>query len=112
MKLHSFAIIFVLLFLSVLEFSEAITGGWNPIKNIKDPEVLEIAQFAVTEHQKQSGQKLSLVEVISGETQVVAGLNYRLVLTAKDGSVTKKYQAQVVDQLTHTRILTSFKSLP
>ncbi|CAK8538867.1 unnamed protein product [Lathyrus sativus] len=111
MKLDSFSIMFVLVFLSVSIFSEGLPGGWNPIKNIKDPQVLEIAQFAVTEQQKKSGVKLSLVDVISGETQIVAGINYRLVLTANDGSVTKKYQAQVVDEPNHTRSLISFKSL-
>ncbi|KAL5101246.1 hypothetical protein RYX36_005573 [Vicia faba] len=111
MKLHSFAI-FALLFLYLSVFCEGITGGWNPIENIKDPHVLEIAQFAVTEQQKQSGVKLSLVEIINGETQIVAGVNYRLVLTASDGSVTKKYQAQVVEQPTNTKILTSFTTLP
>ncbi|CAK8538869.1 unnamed protein product [Lathyrus sativus] len=112
MKLDSFSIMFVLVFLSVSIFSEGLPGGMNPIKNIKDPQVLEIAQFAVTEQQKQSGVKLSLVEVISGEVQVVAGKNYRLDLTANDGSVTKKYQALVVDLPDHTKILTSFRSLP
>ncbi|KAL5101244.1 hypothetical protein RYX36_005571, partial [Vicia faba] len=80
-----------------LIFCEGIIGGWNSIENIKDPHVSEIAQFAATEQQKQSGVKLSLMKVINGETQIVAGVNYRLVLTANNGSVTKKYQAQVVD---------------
>lgn len=111
MKLDSFAI-FVFLFVSMSVFSEGTPGGWTPIENIKDPHVSEIAQFAVTEQQKQSGVKLSLVEVISGETQVVAGINFRLVLTANDGSVTKKYQAQVVENTNHAKSLTSFKALP
>ncbi|XP_058746721.1 cysteine proteinase inhibitor 1-like [Vicia villosa] len=111
MKLHSF-VIFVVLFSSLSVFSEGVPGGWSPIENIKDPHVLEIAQFAVTAQQKLSGVKLSLVEVISGETQVIAGINFRLVLTAQDGSVTKKYQAQVVEKDNHAKSLTSFKSLP
>ncbi|XP_058728090.1 cysteine proteinase inhibitor 5-like [Vicia villosa] len=105
-------VIFFLLSLSVSVFSDAArTGGWTPIKDIKDPYVKEIAEFALTEHGKQSGEKLSLVEVISGQSQVVAGTNYLLVLTAKDGSAaTKKYEAQVWDKpFAHSRSLTSFK---
>lgn len=113
MKFQSIAI-FVLLSLSVSVFSDAArTGGWTPIANIKDPYVTEIAQFSLTEHGKQSGEKLSLVEVISGESQVVAGTNYRLVLAAKDQSApTKNYEAQVWDKpFAHFRNLTSFKPL-
>ncbi|KAL5097491.1 hypothetical protein RYX36_001818 [Vicia faba] len=113
MKTES-VLIFVLLSLSVNVFSEAArTGGWTPIKNINDPYVKEIAEFALTEHGKQSGEKLSLVKVVSGESQVVAGTNYRLVLAAKDGSAaTKNYEAQVWDKpFAHFRNLTSFKPL-
>src|SRR4051812_49049371 len=110
MKLESFAI-FVLLFLFLSVFSEGIPSGWSIIHNNKDQRVLEIAQFAVTEQQKQTHIKLSLVEVISGEIWAVAeGLKFRLVLiTANNGSVTKKYQAQVIEQVrTHNKILDSF----
>ncbi|CAK8531298.1 unnamed protein product [Lathyrus sativus] len=112
MNLQSVAI-FVLLSLSVSVFSDAArAGGWSSIANIKDPYVTEIAQFALTEQEKQSGEKLSLVEVISGKSQVVAGTNYRLVLAAKDESVTKNYEAQVWDKpFAHFRNLTSFKPL-
>ncbi|CAL0301102.1 unnamed protein product [Lupinus luteus] len=40
--------------------ASAIIGGWTPIKNINDPHVKEIANFAVTEHNKQSRDKLKL----------------------------------------------------
>lgn len=49
------------------------------------------------------------MEVINGEIQVVAGLNYRLILTANNESVTKKFQAEVFEQgWTHIRILNYF----
>lgn len=87
-----------------------MVGGWTPIKNITDPHVTEIANFSVTEYDKQSGAKLTLERVIKGETQVVAGMNYRLVLAAKDESATKNYEAVVWEKTwEHFRNLTSFK---
>ncbi|GAU29860.1 hypothetical protein TSUD_379500 [Trifolium subterraneum] len=117
MKLHNNVAIVVLLILSVSVISEAVknhvlVGGWTPIRDTKDPHVAEIAEFAVTEYGKQSGAKLILVKVIKGETQVVSGTNYRLVLSAKDKSVAKNYEALVWEKpWLHFRNLTSFKPL-
>ncbi|KAL6207222.1 hypothetical protein ACLB2K_024466 [Fragaria x ananassa] len=52
-----------------------LPGGWSPIKDINDPHVKEIAEFAVSEYNKESGKKLELQRVVKGETQVVAGQN-------------------------------------
>lgn len=116
MRIHN-VIFFVLLFLSVSVLTDALkkevlVGGWTPIKNITDPHVAEIAEFAVTEYDKQSGKNLKLVKVIKGETQVVSGTNYRLLLTVKNESVTKNYTAQVLEKSwIHFKNLTSFKPL-
>lgn len=61
-------------------------GGWQPIKDLNDPHVWEIGEFALSEYNKEveHDQKLSLRRVARGETQVVAGINYRLLLEAKD----------------------------
>ncbi|KAF1895344.1 hypothetical protein Lal_00043990 [Lupinus albus] len=90
--------------------SAALVGGWTPIENINDPHVKEIADFAVTEHNKESGTKLKLESVVKGESQVVSGTNYRLVLVASDGSTAKNYQAVVYEKpWQHYRKLTSFE---
>ncbi|KAF1882014.1 hypothetical protein Lal_00038657 [Lupinus albus] len=84
-------------------------GGWAAINDINDTHVKEIADFAVIEHNKQSGDNLKLESIIKGETQVVSGTNYRLVLTASDGSAAKKYVAAVFEKpWEHYRNLTSF----
>ncbi|KAL6542940.1 hypothetical protein OROHE_010460 [Orobanche hederae] len=62
-----------------------IPGGWQPIKDPTKPSVVEIARFAVAEHNEQANAtRLEFMSVVRGETQVVAGLNYRLVIAAKD----------------------------
>jgi cystatin-C len=112
---HAVAVILTLLLaVAMASSSEKIPGGWWPIKNVNDPEVQEIARFAVAEHNRHGGGALVYVSTISGETQVVSGLNYRLLIAARPigacSAVTDKYQAVVYDQSwTGTRQLTSFK---
>lgn len=84
------------------------TGGWEPIENINDPHVKEIAEFAVSEYNKKSNKKLVFQSVVKGETQVVTGQNYRLVIAVKDD----KYEAVVWERVwLHSKILTSFKQV-
>ncbi|KAF8410825.1 hypothetical protein HHK36_003362 [Tetracentron sinense] len=75
-----------------------LVGGWAPIKDVKDPHVQEIGQFAVTEHNKEAKTELKYERVVRGETQVVAGANYRLVVAAKEGGVTSNYEAVVYER--------------
>ncbi|GKV49016.1 hypothetical protein SLEP1_g55790 [Rubroshorea leprosula] len=70
-------------------------GGWQPIKNLNDPHLLEIARFAVSEFNKQSKMNLTLDGILKGEKQIVSGVNYRLNLAVEDGSQRKLYEAIV-----------------
>jgi hypothetical protein len=90
----------------------SLVGGWQPIKNVNDPHVKEIGAFAVTEYNKSSKAALKFVGVVKGETQVVAGTNYRLDVEAKDGAATKHYEAIVWEKpWENFRNLTSFKQI-
>ncbi|KAG6416452.1 hypothetical protein SASPL_123882 [Salvia splendens] len=73
-----------------------IVGGWQPIANPNAPEILKIAKFAISEHNKQKNAALVLVSVVKGESQVVAGINYRLVISAKDSAAAPKTYSAVV----------------
>lgn len=88
-------------------------GGWEPIENINDPHVKEIAEFAVSEYNKKSNKKLVFQSVVKGETQVVSGQNYRVVIAVKgDNSLAVKYEAVVWERVwLHSKILTSFKQV-
>ncbi|GFP99821.1 cysteine proteinase inhibitor 6 [Phtheirospermum japonicum] len=62
-----------------------ILGDWKPIKNLTDPSVVKIANFAVAEHNQQpKATKLEFVSITKGERQVVAGFNYKLLISAKE----------------------------
>ncbi|CAN1337173.1 Cysteine proteinase inhibitor 5 [Linum perenne] len=97
---------------------EAIPGGWEPIKDLKDKHVIEIAEFAVNTYNGQiSTEKLKLVHVDNGECQVVSGMNYKLTLTAiehnfilADGEQ-KQYEAIVYEDLSQLKKLISFIQL-
>ncbi|KAF3451836.1 hypothetical protein FNV43_RR07932 [Rhamnella rubrinervis] len=89
--------------------SNALLGGWKPIEDLKDPHVKEIAEFAVSEHNKQSKADLKFDSVVKGESQVVAGTNYRLVISVKNGKASELYQAVVWEKTwEHFLKLTSF----
>jgi cystatin-C len=92
------------------DFDSSIIGGWSPINNISDPYVTGIANYAVTEYDKRSGAKLKFEKVIKGESQVVAGTNYRLTLSAANGSASNNYEAFVWErEWENLRNLTSFE---
>ncbi|XP_057754227.1 cysteine proteinase inhibitor 1-like [Arachis stenosperma] len=109
---HHVIILSVLLFASISAFA-ALVGGWTPIKDLQNNHhVAEIADYAVSEYDRRSGAKLKLVKIVKGESQVVAGTNYRLVLKATDGSKTQDYQAVVWEKpWEHFKNLTSFTLL-
>ncbi|XP_068497992.1 cysteine proteinase inhibitor 1-like [Phaseolus vulgaris] len=113
MTRHHCLLLLSLMLVSYATRSKATLAGWEPIKDVKEQHVVEIAEYAVSEYDKRSGTKLQLVSVLKGETQVVAGTNYRLVLKAKGGSATTQYEAVVWEKTwVHFRNLTSFKALP
>ena len=93
-----------------------VTGGFSPA-NVDDQSVQEIAAFATTAVASNTNTgPLHLVKVMSAETQVVAGLNYRLKLefarkNAVGGSIV--CDVTVWDQSwTNTRKLTESKCAP
>ncbi|CAB4275647.1 unnamed protein product [Prunus armeniaca] len=67
----------------------AIPGGLKPIpkENIGDPRLKLMAEFAVSMYNLRTHKKLVVERVIRGDTQMVAGQNYQLVVLAKDGSL-------------------------
>ncbi|XP_042520858.1 cysteine proteinase inhibitor 1 [Macadamia integrifolia] len=90
----------------------ALVGDWRPIKDLNETHVQEIAQFAVEEHNKEYKTELKYDRVVQGESQVVAGANYRLIIAAKDGVVSNNYQAVVYERPWEGfKSLTSFKKL-
>ncbi|KAL0012807.1 hypothetical protein SO802_007915 [Lithocarpus litseifolius] len=72
-------------------------GGWQPIRDVKDPSIQSLGRISVTQHKKRTGLPLSFVEVFKADSRKDNGTYYRLDLTAKDGLVPKKYQAIILE---------------
>ncbi|PKU73282.1 cysteine proteinase inhibitor 4-like [Dendrobium catenatum] len=86
--------------------------GWEPIKNLSDPHVLEIAKFAVNENNKNSHTNLTLYKVESGETTISVGALYRLIIVVGVGNVygvLAEYEATVLEKSSGNFELLSFK---
>ncbi|KZV55088.1 cysteine protein inhibitor 5 [Dorcoceras hygrometricum] len=75
---------------------EASFGGWQAINNLTDPKVVEIAEFAVKQHNMRVNAMLRLVAVVNGETQMVDGVNYRLDISAANTLMSMKGNYRVV----------------
>ncbi|XP_057960772.1 cysteine proteinase inhibitor 1-like [Malania oleifera] len=76
----------------------ALPIGWKAIENVREAHVLEIGNFAVTEHNKEAKGHLKLDMVVEGQTQIVNGTNYWLVVAAKDYVGTNIYTACVLEK--------------
>ncbi|EYU27692.1 hypothetical protein ABFS82_13G133400 [Erythranthe guttata] len=101
MALKSRSVLFLLLSIMVVssinEAGATFFGIWLPIANLKTPEVVQIAKFAVAEHNKEAKTSLQFVTVVRGETKLAVGKNYRLVITVKgSGSAQPKNYTAVV----------------
>ncbi|XP_073005870.1 cysteine proteinase inhibitor 5-like [Typha latifolia] len=67
-----------------------IVGGWTRIKNVTEPNIQAIGEYAVAEHNKTSPKAGKMFRrVVKGDKQFVAGLNYLLVVevTSRQGTV-------------------------
>uniref|UniRef100_A0A0D9VDL1 Cystatin domain-containing protein n=1 Tax=Leersia perrieri TaxID=77586 RepID=A0A0D9VDL1_9ORYZ len=92
-----------------------LVGGWSPIKDVGgDRHVQELGGWAVERHAALASDGLRFRRVVSGEQQVVSGMNYRLVVDAADPKgTTASYVAVIYEQSwTNTRQLTSFDPAP
>lgn len=73
---------------SALVASAQIAGGYSAAP-VTDKDVIEAANFAVSNKNKFSTQVFKLVKILKAERQVVAGMNYNLCMSATEGGGTK-----------------------
>ncbi|XP_004151250.1 cysteine proteinase inhibitor 5 [Cucumis sativus] len=89
-----------------------LVGDYKPIKDIADPYIQSLGEFAVKEHNKEAKTELKFKEVISGKLQIVAGTNYELQLTALEGSIINIiYETLVFTDLKNENHLIKFYSI-
>jgi cystatin-C len=59
-----------------------VAGGYQEASRT-EPDVVSAAKFAIKEERRKKGVRVSLISIGRAETQVVAGINYRLCLRIK-----------------------------
>lgn len=75
-------------------------GGHKDVEDHEnDARVQEVAQFAVQQIGEKTGKKLDLVKISSAKKQVVAGLNYVLVLETTADGTKETHEAHVYEPL-------------
>ncbi|KAK9138438.1 hypothetical protein Sjap_009032 [Stephania japonica] len=87
-------------------------GGYEPI-DVNDLHAIDLAKFAVEEHNKQAHTHLMFIDLVRGEVQIVAGRNYMLVVRAINGigGPMHSYLADLYEGLDGQRVLKSFTFL-
>ncbi|KAA0040697.1 cysteine proteinase inhibitor 5-like [Cucumis melo var. makuwa] len=81
--------------------SDIVSGGYTPVENPQSPRMKELAEWAIAEHNKKEGTHLRFISILTCESQIVNGVNYRFTLTAKndyDNCLPGKYMAIVYEQ--------------
>ncbi|CAO2197250.1 unnamed protein product [Urochloa humidicola] len=63
-----------------------------------DPHIIDLASFAVSEHNKNDNDQLEFQNLVQVKLRAVSGAEYLLTIEAKDGEVTKLYEAKVWDR--------------
>ncbi|GJN30652.1 hypothetical protein PR202_gb18977 [Eleusine coracana subsp. coracana] len=83
--------------------------AFDPIEDVTDPHVQELGAWAVAEYDKRAGVGLRFNRVVRGESQVMVGVRYRLVVDASEPH--GQYVADVgePDDGTDARVLFSFR---
>lgn len=69
---------------SVMGQADTIVGGYGE-SSVRDKDVVKAAGFAVKKEAGKTGKRITLVKIEKAETQVVAGVNYRVCMTVRIG---------------------------
>lgn len=92
-----FALVLQIVVVSIPIEAERFIGDWDEIENLKSPEVVMLAKFALKEHGKKANTTtLKFEYVIQGLRRI--SMIYRLMISAKDnrhGNSTKTYVAMI-----------------
>nr|XP_016498128.1 PREDICTED: cysteine proteinase inhibitor 5-like [Nicotiana tabacum] len=87
---------------------------WQPIKDLNDPKVIDIANFAIKAYNdKIEGSNLKLKKVLEGKFRLVAdGITYQLFIATTDEDIADEDIAVVFENSKDSvRKLISFESL-
>jgi Aspartic acid proteinase inhibitor len=114
-KRLSTVIIFFVLYLAfggmmaLMAQQQPQVGGYQDAPKA-DPAIVAAAKAAVSERQQKEGGSITLVKIKRAETQLVAGVNYRLCLNVKANGKTQTATVVVNKTLDDKYSLTSWEA--
>jgi hypothetical protein len=85
-----------------------VAGGYQEVSRT-EPDVVSAAKFAIKEEKRKKGVRLSLISIERAETQVVAGINYRLCLRVKITGKLRSVRTVVYKNLQRKYLLSSWE---
>ncbi len=95
---YTFAVALVMgVYAGANRISAQVAGGYFGIP-ASSKEVKRAARFAVQQRMLRTGNKVTIVKIVKAERQVVAGLNYRIVLGVADRRGRRRTATVVVYQ--------------
>ena len=116
MKKHIIFCSFVALFVFGIFAAESrvsaqeMTGGYGDA-SVLDKDVRKAANVAIASRSRSTGKTLTLVRIVKAEVQVVAGLNYRVCMSVREGRKrAKTVTAVVYKDLKNRRSLSRWKT--
>lgn len=75
-----------------------LAGGYREVSQVA-PEAMSAARFAIRAESRRERARISLVSIERAERQVVAGLNYRLLLRISVNGTMRNVKAEVYQDL-------------
>ncbi|GAB2224721.1 hypothetical protein Drorol1_Dr00005490 [Drosera rotundifolia] len=97
--LLSFTVLFILPLISATGNGRTFIGGWRLIRDLTDPHLIEIAEFAVAQHNSLAHAQLKFEKLLKAERKTVEGVDYRVRISALDGTVKREYVAVVWERV-------------
>ena len=93
---------------------DALVGGGYAEADINQADIKDAAIFAIDSKNSQlpPNDNNQLLSIVSAQTQVVAGINYRLILSLSQHGQPARYEIIVFNQSwTQTKQITSFRDI-
>ena len=88
-----------------------IAGGYGE-RRVNERDVRAAAAFAIRERARQTRRRVTLLNITSAESQVVAGVNYRFVMDVREGGEVRSVTVVVFQNLRRRLSLTSWDPTP
>ncbi|XP_012570121.1 cysteine proteinase inhibitor 5-like [Cicer arietinum] len=94
--MKSFVVVVVVMLASTAAVDSKVLRSWRPVKNVDDPLMKFLGNFAVKEDDRLTGMKLTFEKIVQAEYRSGGnGYKYHLILSANDGFTSNMYAANV-----------------